>query len=139
MYNVQKFYVMLWKMSLAIQKKIETDEGLMHDLCRENKMVEDQIGVCQEDTKTLFASHETLAKYLTKRIDGIYTKKQVDKLVKKYVETDELETEKQGIEGKINQETNELRQALESFQLEMKVTKKKADLAAQFIALYNKD
>ena len=138
-YDLEQVMKGVQSCSQSIQKKIETDEGLMHDLCRENKMVEDQIGVCQEDTKTLFASHETLAKYLTKRIDGIYTKKQVDKLVKKYVETDELETEKQGIEGKINQETNELRQALESFQLEMKVTKKKADLAAQFIALYNKD
>ena len=138
-YDLEQVMKGVQSCSQSIQKKIETDEGLMHDLCRENKMVGEQIGVCQEDTKTLFASHETLAKYLTKRIDGIYTKKQVDKLVKKYVETDELETEKQGIEGKINQETNELRQALESFQLQMKVTKKKADLAAQFIALYNKD
>ncbi len=53
---------------------------------------------------------------------------------------DEVQKINENVESKATfHALHQLHQALEAFQRDMNLTKKKADLAAQFIALYNKD
>jgi hypothetical protein len=129
--------------SQSIESKVDKEElsDLHH---KQNASIEDRIQSCQDDTKTLFASHETLAKYLTKRISGTYTKSEVDQHIVQCLDketfVDEVQKINENVESKATfHALHQLHQALEAFQRDMNLTKKKADLAAQFIALYNKD
>ena len=126
-------------LSLSICDQVKKEE--LSDLHRQNTAFDDRIRSCQNDTKTLFASHETLAKHLTKRISDIYTKHEVEKRISEFLDKDTFFDEVQKIYEKVGdsksmQALQQLQQSFEKFKGDMSVTVKKADLSAQFIALY---
>jgi chromosome segregation ATPase len=126
-------------LSLSTCDQVKKEE--LSDLHRQNTAFDDRIRSCQNDTETLFASHETLAKHLTKRISDIYTKHEVEKRISNYLDKDTFFDEVQKIHEKVGdsksmQALQQLQQSFEKFKGEMNATVKKADLSAQFIALY---
>eukprot|EP00979_Chaetoceros_neogracilis_P004601 scaffold797_cov408-Chaetoceros_neogracile.AAC.66 len=97
----------------------KVDAEVLQSLSQDAASIKDRMKSITDDTSTLFASHETLAKHFTKRLDNTYTKAAIDKSLELHVEKDEFND----VLGKMQQD--------------IKRTQQKSDLAAQFIALYD--
>ena len=119
----------------------KVDAEVLKKLREDNESIENGIKSIANDTNTLFASHETLAKHFTKRFDNMYTKAAIDNSMAGYLEKDifhdaiekiscEMETKVEGSRVKFHQ-------VLSKLQNEITLTQKKVDLAVQFIALYD--
>ena len=120
----------------------KVDAEALQKLCENTESIENRIKSIANDTNTLFASHETLAKHFTKRFDNMYTKAAIDNSMVGYLDKDafhdaiekiscEMETKVEG------SRVDQLHQALSKLQSEITLTQKKVDLAVQFIALYD--
>jgi hypothetical protein len=97
----------------------KVDAEVLQSISQDAASIKDRMKSITDDTSTLFASHETLAKHFTKRLDNTYTKAAIDKSLELHVEKDEFND----VLGKMQQD--------------IKRTQQKSDLAAQFIALYD--
>lgn len=118
--------------------------------CHSNQQSKEELKIVEDDVKTLFSAHETLAKYLTKRLDDL-NKKIMTMITKEglsseysYATMKELEDGLQKvasiIESKANQQTLlELQHYVQQLESDLSVTKRKADLAAQFVGLCGKE
>ena len=114
-----------------------------------------------EDIKTLYTAHETLAKYMTKRLDTVHiqftknnennttekkeeeARNKIHKDLKKYVQFKEYEEQSQKLktilETKACKESlKSIQKAIEQMESELSITKRKADLSAQFVSWYGK-
>jgi len=97
----------------------KVDAEVLQSISQDAASIKDRMKSITDDTSTLFASHETLAKHFTKRLDNTYTKAAINKSLELHVEKDEFND----VLGKMQQD--------------IKRTQQKSDLAAQFIALYD--
>ena len=97
----------------------KVDAEALRKISEDTKSMGNTIKSITDDTSTLFASHETLAKHFTKRLDNTYTKAAMDKSLEICIERDAFHN----VLGKLQQD--------------IKLTQQKADLAARFIALYD--
>ncbi len=127
--------------SRSVESKVDMQE--YSTLLNKSASIEKDVKSDKENIKTLFTSHETLAKYLTKRLEETYLKSALDQEISKFLRKDVFVGEIERLDEKIDSKANfqalrQVNQALEAFQRDMNVTKKKADLAAQFIALSDK-
>ena len=109
-----------------------------------------ELKVVEDDIKTLFSAHETLAKYLTKRLDDLNNKTMTmitdEGLRSKYnyVTLEELEDGLQKVASVIDskaygQTLSELQEDVQQLESDLCITKRKADLAAQFVGLCGKE
>jgi hypothetical protein len=94
----------------------------------------------KDDIKTLFASHQTLAKHFTNKMENIHDKSGVEKIMAKYLSRDTFDnvvtkmTHEIQLKASIS-EFLQLEQSMARIEQDTKATKKKVELAAQFIAL----
>ena len=98
----------------------------------------------EDDVKTLFAAHEMLAKHLTKRLDDTYDKTTTDHVLSTYVKSDQHVTTLQKLTMMIEarackQALSTLHESMQHLESELCITKRKADLAAQFVGWYGKE
>lgn len=110
-------------------------------LFEHTKLIHDEgLSLVQDNTKTLFVSHETLAKYISRQIENIYDKSHIDKALSQMVTRDSLDSAVTKISTEIELKASlsslyQLQQSLARIEEETKAIKRKAELSAQFISL----
>ena len=105
-----------------------------------HKILSDKLNPMEDDIKTLFSAHETLARHLTKRIDGIYDKSKIKSAFSDFVRNEDFEGNMVNmsrlVEAKACKESLlQLQQVVQQLESELCITKRKADLAAKFVGL----
>jgi len=116
----------------------------IQQLEQRQQLSDGNISTLENDSQTLFAAHETLAKHVSKRLDDTYKKKNMDLLLEKYLQVDSfLDAIKQVVQDVESKASEASVQALESLVKkigeEHELTRKKTDLAAQFIEWYTRN
>lgn len=99
----------------------------------------DKVLTLEEDTKTLFTSHETLAKHFTQRFDKVYNKDAIDEKVSDRVERNHFDQTLHSMKQEIDEKTENVSSLVQTMKKELEVTQKKAELAAQFVSLYEEE
>lgn len=95
-----------------------------------------RIGNCEENSNTLFAAHETLAKHITRRLDKIQG---LNDSTTKNLETCTTSLRKE-LSNKITKaDLKALQTQVDQLQKDLTLASKKVDIAAQFIALYGEE
>jgi hypothetical protein len=139
--------------------KLEEVESMVHSLMeqmhkkadtssllemQENKTLIKQIQTIEDDIKTLYSAHQTLARHLTKRLDCMYDKAKTESVLSDYAKADEVEEKFQCVVREImeakacRQTLSELQKDVQSLESDLCITKRKADLAARFVGLCGK-
>ena len=109
-----------------LKERIETEQRLIGVLHDQWNAIEQRLCSCESDTKTLFAAHETLAKHLTKRLDSACSKVDMQqKTLQLEHSISECNKKTKRMEG--------LHKRVDEMVKDLTVTKKRAELAAQFI------
>jgi hypothetical protein len=137
---------------VQIQSKIDTlcksidfkaDKEYVNSLIQENNEKTYKLECCEDNIKTIFAAHETLAKHFTKRLSHVHSKEQIDRLLSRYMEKEAFDD----AIGKVNSSlgskgslavVQQLMQRIESLQDQLSITQRKADLSVQFVEWYGK-
>ncbi len=114
------------------QAKIRTVSDSISSM---EESLEGRIGACQDGLSSL-------AKHLTSRLDNTYTKSSSDASIAKCVDKESFLDTMQDLKTKVDSKAqvehlNLLHQSVAKLERELTLTKKKADLAAQFITLFN--
>lgn len=95
-----------------------------------------RIGTCEENTNTLFAAHETLAKHITRRLDKIQG---LNDSTKNNLDTCTTSLRKELSYKATKTDLKTLQMNVDQLQKDLAVASKKVDIAAQFIALYDEE
>jgi flagellar biosynthesis chaperone FliJ len=122
-------------------KEISEQVDHLKTSLEQTKVVHDErLSKVQNDAKTLFESHKTLAKYFTLQMGKIYDKSDIDKFLSKFVTRDSLDSTVTKISTELELKANasalyQLQQSIDKIELDTETTKRKAELSAQFITL----
>ena len=108
---------------------------------RENQELQREINVLRKNSSTLYTANESLAKHMSGRIDETYKREEVHKLISKLVEKDDFFGTILKITEEIDSKAREesitmLTKCLDKICADHVITRKKVDLAAQFVEWY---
>jgi hypothetical protein len=95
-----------------------------------------RISNCEENSNTLFAAHETLAKHITRRLDKIQG---LNDSTTKNLETCTTSLRKDLSNKTTKADLKALQTQVDQLQKDLTLASKKVDIAAQFIALYGEE
>ena len=131
--------------SLMEQMQKKADASTLLEI-HENKKLESvsYLKTIEDDIKTLYSAHQTLARHLTKRLDNMYDKVKTESVLSEYAKADEIEDKfqcvvREIVEAKACRQTLlTLQKDLQSLESDLCITKRKADLAARFVGLCGK-
>ena len=159
-------YETLNKSLQSLMKDVEHKATIttLKDIEENQNQSDTHLSSLEEDIKTLYTAHETLAKYMTKRLDVVHiqlTKNEENNTKKKkeeeatrkndkhtdrtkyYVQLKEYEEHSQKLKTILETKAckdslTSIQRTIEHLENELSLTKRKADLSAQFVSWYGK-
>ena len=130
--------------SLGAEIKKKVDTSNFHEVEEYTNDARCQLSSVGDDVKTLFAGHEALAKYLTRRLDVLGSQMATNETLSTYTTTNEFEEKFKQMRNMIDSKACrksfiQLEQGFHFLESDLCITKRKADLAGQFIEMYGND
>ena len=108
------------------------------ELDKENEELKCRLATIEDDSKTLFAAHETLAKHFTKRLDSCSADAEQNNYVRWKEFNQTVQEMKEIIHMKVTSKSIEdVKNQVKRIEAELNVTTKKTELAKQFIDWYS--